>query len=314
MYNRDIEKVNFTIYQYDQLKNNGYNTIGDICSARKEDLILKLGKRAYYGVKMELRQMGLMFDFEIELYEKLKISLKQELEIPLAILDLQETFAGIIYKYFNEKYKKNTFNCNDIISLSIKELTITHKLKPAHTNELLFIIHKLGLKVKEEIKQDLEVEMPEYSRVFQKKAMQDKMKTNIQELGTILSDSSIKTLNMFGYRTIEDICNITYQEFVMQIEDRKMQFEILKMLQDFGLNLKTTTKQDDLDEQISLYMDKLEQINISIDAKKQKMIELKKLILEYEKQVEEELKQQRELNKLSQRAEELEYILNKGKK
>ena len=103
-----------------------------------------------------------------------------------------------------------------------------------------------------------------------------------------------------------------YSERENVVTDNTMR--LLKMLQDFGLNLKTTTKQDDLDEQISLYMDKLKQINISIDAKKQKMIQLKKLILEYEKQVEEELKQQRELNKLSQRAEELEYILNKGKK
>ena len=160
MYITIIDEANFTNYQYEQLKNNGYNTIKDICSAKQDEIISKIGKRAYYGVKMKLHQMGLMFDFEIELYEKLKISLKQELEIPLAMLDFGEIFSGIIYNYFNVKYKKNTFNCNDIMLLSIKELVAFYNVKPVHINELLFIIHKLGLKVKEEIKKDLEEEMP----------------------------------------------------------------------------------------------------------------------------------------------------------
>lgn len=307
---RGIENIGFNKVQLQLLLDSGYETIEELCKADKEELISKIGNVSYYAIKRKFHQSGLFFEFEHNLYEKIKVSLKNGMEIHYELLDLGQLLASSFVTYLLANYNKETFNYKDIIKLSVKDLVKNYRLGNDNLSELFFIVHMLDLKLADEIKGNLEEEIPEYRKTIEKEEINRKLNMELSSLviERRLSKKTLEELKKFGYKKVKDICSVNYQDFVMQIENKDMIEEIVNLLKDLGLSFIDVDKTDEMGDKIIALLSKLGDIKVSNSLKQQKLMQYRKMILEYQMQVTRQADLESSIDRMSKSATELRYI------
>lgn len=303
---RRIENIGFTKAQLKLLLDSGYETIEELCKANKKELISKIGNVSYYAIKRKIHQLGLFFEFEHNLYEKIKISLKNGMEIHYELLDLGQPLASSFVTYLSANYNKETFNYKDIINLSVKDLVKNYRLGNDNLSELFFIVHMLDLKLADEITGNLEEEIPEYRKILEKEEINKKL--NIELSNLELSKKTLEELKKFGYKKVKDICSVNYQDFAMQIEDKDMIEEIVNLLKKLGLSFIDVDNTDEIEDKFIALLSKLGDIKISNSLKQQKLMQYRKMILEYQMQVTRQANLESSIDRMSKSATELRYI------